>query len=792
METMKHTPARRTPPRGRSRAPLLAGAAIAVFMCLLLAILLGYLVLAPRSLASGPGGALILTPADGDQLARSASVIVQASASHADGVRRVELYADGALIAAQESALQDGSRPLNLYAAWVPLTVGRHILMARAYTLENQHFDSLAIHVNVVEPGPQVETINTGAGSPSAADIAASTGASAEDILEANPGLPPDPGAPIPPGTDVEVPLPPPADPPPADPPPPMPGAPAAPTGLAVTADCATAQLTWTDAADEQQYVVYRLDPPVLTPIATLAAGSTSHADPLPGLGMWSYQVASVKDGLESLTPLVSASTPAECVPPLPPPAAIADLTLSMDTLVADAVWDGAYCYFDINGTGYQRVPAAAFSYLTPEPDGVTYDLAAQLPDGGSYHVTADSTVGLTLSGECWGRSGPSVELLGEFSAAHGPDDWDGDPLSQSAYLFGRTGHASPNRAPNVAVNYTINTAPPGPGDFWLLPGWIDLIFGLLQLPAPDNLRVENTFDACDAYVGFDYLGCILDGLGTGGYPTFLWDWTGSAFHSEDQLTSYLVTMRARDVGTGYEALLHAASIVRVGSDPIPTSWPLPADALPCGSQIILTVQAFKAAQASTVSEIMWQETPACGAQTIQVKFDTFALHAEPGHPPFGDVGGFCFLCDDTRLEYYGRFGVNDAYFPVDSTSPTCPSSGSPGDHWCLSEGDYPVSSLEVTFLWFTITGLDTISLPFVPGETIDVYVALSERDGGSYAPGAICIAHQEFPAAASPLEWATLNAGTHTIGGTSMQESASAHEGACSMTFTLSLVGGP
>nr|MBN1230133.1 hypothetical protein [Anaerolineae bacterium] len=303
-------------------------------MICLVVILAGYLLLAKPATVALSSYVTINMPATDEVVALNVPEAVQVAASHTSGVKRVELYADGALVAAQDSTLQNGSSPMIFAESWTPLTTGRHTLIARAYPTEGGVVDSMAVSITVVDQIVDSTTIKIGPESATVKDIAEAAGVSPEEIFEANPDLPTDPDAPLPPDTEVEVPLPP-AEPPPAEPPPdPIPGAPSPPTDLTITADCTSATLSWTDAPDEESYNIYRLDPPVLTLIGSVAANETGYVDtPLPGLGEFQYQVASVKGGLEGLTLLVNVETPGTCVPP----AVVEDLILTMETLETGA-----------------------------------------------------------------------------------------------------------------------------------------------------------------------------------------------------------------------------------------------------------------------------------------------------------------------------------------------------------------------------------------------------------------------------------------------------------------------
>lgn len=768
MQTVQHQQVRRPrPPQRKLPTGLILGGMGAAMICLV-AILIGYLLLAKPATAALNSYVTINTPATDEMVALNVPAAVQAAASHTSGVKRIELYADGALVAAQDSTLQNGASPMIFAESWTPLTTGRHVLMARAYPTEGDIVDSAVVSITVVDQIVDSTTIKIGPESATVKDIAEAAGVSPEEIFEANPDLPADPDAPLPPDTEVEVPLPP-ADPPPAEPPPdPAPGAPSPPTDLTITADCNSATLSWTDAPDEESYNIYRLDPPVLTLIGNVAANETGYIDtPLPGLGEFQYQVASVRDGLEGLTLMVNVETPGICVPP----SVVEDLILTMETLETGAPWDGVYCYFDFDGTGYFRVPAADFLYMTPEPDDVTYDLSTQLPNSGQFHISGDTSAGITLSGECWGRDGPEVSLLGNFSATHAEEDWDGHDLTQTT--------------PNMTLTYHITTNPPPEIGIFFIP-WIDIIWGGFQLPAPSDLHIGPSGAGCSEYIGFPRISCLISASMGNGPTTLEWTWTGNAFHSEEELTRYLVVMRARDVTSDTESVVWTKNIYRPGpGEEIRRAQILPTGGLPCGSQLTLDVQAFKGTQASTVATIPWQETEACPSMHVNVTFDNFRLVPADGYSYIEDVNGEDWWFSNTRrLELSGLVRANFPFHRTGSTGDEifnpCPERA-----WCLEEGNYPVASLPMSTLGWPIfiMGNNQINLVLDSDNGLTVLFVLHEMDN-SVASDTYCRAVLEFPPT-NPVNWPSQINGSYTLTAP-MIGSGEGSEGQCEMDVTI------
>jgi hypothetical protein len=140
-------------------------------------------------------------------------VIVQAAGEDDAGVTRLELYADGALVAVQGSTLTNDSNPLVFLQPWTPVTPGRHVLMVRGYNGRNAFADSSVAYVDVVQPRPvavcvNVDTVPRPAGTPlpSLNDLASASGISLEQLLAANPAAASfDPAAPLPAGTSLAI-----------------------------------------------------------------------------------------------------------------------------------------------------------------------------------------------------------------------------------------------------------------------------------------------------------------------------------------------------------------------------------------------------------------------------------------------------------------------------------------------------------------------------------------------------------------------------------------------------------
>ena len=213
------------------------------------------------------------SPSSGNLAEINVPLQIQAEGSDFPGVKRIELYADGALIGSESSDLANGGNPLLTIQTWTPLSLGRHALVARGYDSGGKFSDSNVVYVDVVNLTSATTTVNVdnltnGGLPPSLNQIAAASGATIDDLHGLNPSLGGgNPDTPLPPGTDVTVPRTPAPAPSPSgtgsgSPPLPLPGSPAAPTNLTGNLSCTSAQISWTASSDAVDgYAVYRIGP---------------------------------------------------------------------------------------------------------------------------------------------------------------------------------------------------------------------------------------------------------------------------------------------------------------------------------------------------------------------------------------------------------------------------------------------------------------------------------------------------------------------------------------------------
>jgi len=767
----------------------------AVLFILLLLVLAGgaawLFVSRPAQVALGPAVNL-LTPITGSLAEVNTPVWVEASAGDASGITRIELYADGALVATQTSTLPAGSNPLLFAQNWTPLTPGRHLLIARGYTHAGTFADSDVVYVDVV--GPVTITLNVDSlprgpnvPPPSLKDIADSTNIPLDYLLAANLSLSgADPNIQLPPQIVVNIPR------------SRAPenggggstggstgGAPTPPTALGVTANCASAQLVWGDSPNEEHYVVYRLGPgdSHLNRMATLSANTTIYTDTLPGLGEYRYQVAAQRGGVEGLSLMTTVHTPGACVPAALT-AGTADLVLSLIALDTNTQYDGAYCYLSADGRPYDRFPPGSFSALLFDPGNpLHYDLAAQLPNRGRFVLAGHlASQPVLLKTECWGRSGYQSLLLGSFAASHAHEEWDGRELETA-------GAGGPGFTMHYCLSPLTSTDTPC-GHLTPVTVWDGLVIPPLglgtpeapdqrnisvvippevlvppvdvspTLPEPINLTLGPSRAACDQLTdGSAVLGCALFGLNT-----LTWEWNGNSRFTEATLTGYHVSAMLNG-SPWHDWDVHPGSRKAILA---------PNAGLPCSAQLSYTVIAVQGTLQSVPSEPATLDTPRCvNAARLHVTLDRLHLGPSPSTGQIHDRGDICIGCPDNEFEMDGLVRVwNGTGYTRTAQSlrgwlwAASPTGGdnqiaSPGDYsWAdqfLGQGVYDNHSGSWSLSAPASQHNNVITSDVIrPGETVTIRINLMERDA-LFTHGEVCGWSFELPALA-PADWAGLN----------------------------------
>jgi hypothetical protein len=133
----------------RSRSPLLAGLIVALLsgitiLCVVLFSLLFW---------GGGGGRPTVTiqnPTSNDRIATGSDIILQASASGASDITRLELSVDGILVSTTSSPNPEGTSLLTISKVWTFDTGGQHAIAAEAFTAAGKVSRPASVRVNVV------------------------------------------------------------------------------------------------------------------------------------------------------------------------------------------------------------------------------------------------------------------------------------------------------------------------------------------------------------------------------------------------------------------------------------------------------------------------------------------------------------------------------------------------------------------------------------------------------------------------------------------------------------------
>ncbi len=137
-------------PEPSSRGPILAGIFIALLAGL---IIVCVIVFATLLLGRGKGtpDVIIQAPAPGAQISVGSEIILQATASGARDITRLELSVDGILVATTSNT--DGTSTLTVSKPWTFATPGEHIISAEASTAGGKRSSPASVKVSIVAAG---------------------------------------------------------------------------------------------------------------------------------------------------------------------------------------------------------------------------------------------------------------------------------------------------------------------------------------------------------------------------------------------------------------------------------------------------------------------------------------------------------------------------------------------------------------------------------------------------------------------------------------------------------------
>ncbi|MFN8399698.1 MAG: hypothetical protein U0X74_06775 [Anaerolineales bacterium] len=597
-------------------------------------------------------------------------------------IARLEVYADGALIAASNG---DGQNVLLLSQTWTPLTAGRHVLVARAFLTPEKFADSqikyvdsldlslLPIQVNV-DDIPRAEGMTEVAVN----DLAAASGTTPEEIARLNPSLAP--GGTVPAGMVVSIPrsVPTPGGGGGVPIPAPNPGGPgiapptdADPNFEGETHSCSQIAMRWSDSPDETTYRIYRVAPGEMTMslLATLPANTTTYNDtPITRVGTYRYFLAPVRAGSEGITSMLAVEITPDCSPA---GSATTNLRLSLISLTAQERYEGVYCYVSVNGSRYERLPSGD-GLLRATSGDLYYDLPLQLSNRGQYTLSPTTAGLVILEGECWGRRGAESFRVGRFSGSHASPEWDGRDLT-SELAFESISVASLSDMPPMAgganfLRYRIGPATNIADIGSLYNGVIQLPTIILEplrrdrpaVPAPTNLRLVNrSFGMCDPLPSEDpNIGTILceDQI----IRNLAWNWSPTSEIPQSEVTGFVVntfiqdTLSTTPVGEGFS---NPVSPGTARSSPVPDyslRWR-------CGATVRFTVRAVTDLGMSEPSQPFEIRMPACRpSSNLLISVDSLTISPSATSGQVLDRGDICILCDDRRFEMFGMIALAD------------------------------------------------------------------------------------------------------------------------------------
>jgi hypothetical protein len=710
-----------TPTRRRRRWPLVILALGGLLACLAVIAVAALFLLRPRQMLTPPS-VVLQQPPHGSYVALGEPTVIIGTARDLSRIVRVELWADGQLVAVRRSDRSEGFNPFPFFYDWTPSDLGQHVLFARAYTADGRLGQSNVLTL-LAEEGDETPAVveYPVVADETLADVAGNVGSEVDTIAGLNPDLPP--GGDPAPGDTLLVPDPDegpsgtsPEDEPeePAEAPPedlgPV-GGMSAPAGLMGADQGCAVRLTWADAGDESGYRIYGRVPAgaVFTLLDSMGADTTEHLFPVDLPGSWSFYVVAFDGGGAEL-----ASPPVEVLvapgPACPSPVAA---TLAFDALRLSAPpeYGQVYCYASLANAPFERVPLTDSEFVVRAGDGLLH-IEDYMAGPEARQLGWPEGMPLPVEFDCWGWAGLDLNWLGHFRNEHPTEEWDGRELTGSDEDF--------------TLVYTINHVP-APGEApHTDPG----------LEPPYHVRLNGTWGECLGTVfrgkAAPTLGDLLACLSN---PSIAWDWP----YDESHVHGFRVIMRQWAPGfpgSATETVLAEISEPASRGTFIP---PLPGG---CGQAVEYRVVAFVYGRQSPPSpDSTGVENAPCPAG-VAVTWETFTPHN------LTDGGG-------TIVEGYGWIDVNGNVRA-----------------WNHPLGPYTPVSSEITYNWAdqrldgTLHSNVMMYYPIGEGEDLTLGMSLYDYDFWS-SDDRWCRGFVTLPAR-SAAEWATVDE-TAVIEGTGL-----------------------
>ncbi len=599
----------------------------------------------------GPPRVLITSPDTGAALTAGSYHTVAATIFGAKPIARAELWVDGVLKETRPGLSSQDSSPLYAHFELLVPT-GRHLLFVRGIDTAGSIGQSVPLVILGGPPPAKISYVVPVQVGETLAEIASTYSTDIATIKSLNPGL--GEGEPVPdtfvivpgqvqeasapvPAADISggsapegglVPMP---GTPPLDVGDVTPGtigilleallvksAPTAPSHLLADVSNCKVKLRWDDDSDnESRYDVW-MSSPASTPrvIASLkpATGGTVWYEFIPlqtgALSLWVEAANSIGGRPSNIVPVVIDS---KC--------AAASTHMSVQALemnVGGGV-DKTYCYVSFQGAPEIRLPTEPMQFVNVQGEkGIIagtgqQNFAIPIPAGGALDIT----------GECWGWSGKTLNLLGNFSRQIAADEWDGRKIELKGARFSVWISISSARQP---------FAEPSPGAGQACGGFI-----------LDDPKAKSPLDVIDPSLPVPF-GISVMSKAAGGVPginpstSIYWEWKGDA----KTICGFIVYVDGKPLG-----LVNGAD---------KRGFPLDLPLSMCGRMANLQVAANSGTSRSNLSDPYPYNLRKCQAY-LMVKFNKITVY-----PPGENESDMChwdsmyytLKVNDTAVNFYG------------------------------------------------------------------------------------------------------------------------------------------
>jgi len=499
---------------------------------------IGYLRNRQTALRAGlmPPTVYLTSPTADTPTTAGGHLAIAATAFGSRPISRVEFWLDGQVIQVEQNAgLAEAAVPFDATADAL-LTEGPHMLFVRAVDKKGLVGQAMPLSFVAAPKGDQVYYSAAAQAGETLADVATRLDADPGVVQQANPDLG---SGGLPAGTTVNIPVSAEDEPTEAPAPPAQAAvttpnvpmlrvvqvapvfdflavqAPVAAANLEVQLEDCQVTLVWTDNANnETAYEVW---------FAPLGAGGRKFASltpasggqawfrfPAPGPGAYGFWLEAVNAvGRQPSNPVL-VEVGGEC-----PTTRASELRIEALAMTVSPGVERAYCYVSFEGAPEIRIPYDQNMFIGVQ--GGQGDIAAWGAGNASSIMPMPADNSLELSGECWGRSGGSLGMLGTFSNSLPAEMWDGTARA----LRGGTFEIDVSAATVGAVDATGMRATFGersaqPGGLGSNNGWVEYTAGGIPPPARiEGLRLKGLdSDFCDYTTARE---CILQ-----------WRWVGT------------------------------------------------------------------------------------------------------------------------------------------------------------------------------------------------------------------------------------------------------------------------